>query len=287
MTDYKNPVPQSRTIVPGVWSDVLDCTQDAFSLNASGTTGFNVFLGDQTEGVLDVPFLQQLSTPTLAADTVIDSRDITLTAGHGLTGADAGKVVELADITNGSYFMQCDITGVSGDVVTLDCPVNRIYTTTESLVAVSNADMNIDGSTTPVIFSVLPFSAQAGHMTRMICEMRDAADMDFTTFGGIPELTNGVVVRINNGDGTYRNLYNFKSNGDIIEQCFDHSFLLPKAGNSIRGFTTRLTWAGQSKRGVTISLDGSKNESLELIVQDDLTGLDRMHWTCNGHEFDV
>jgi len=143
--------------------------------------------------------------------------------------------------------------------------------------------MNVDGSVTPVVFSVLPFSAQSGDMVRMIVEMRDTSPMDFETYGGLPALTNGCVIRVKNGDGTYRNLYNFKSNGDIIEQCFDHDFFLNNGGN-VRGFTARLTWGGTSKHGVVIRLDGSLGEALEFIVQDDLSELTRMHWTAQGSE---
>jgi hypothetical protein len=278
--------------VPADFDEVMLGFKNSIEISDRGGTSLGVTLQDQTTGVLDVPFLLNESSPTLAADTVVNSRDITLTAGHGLINqphpaGNIGDVMEIADTTNGSFFMQCGILAIVGDVVTLDCPVNRIYTTANSLLSVSHIDMNVDGSVTPVIFSILPFSLQKGDMTRVIVEMRSLDDMDFTTFGGLPELTNGCVIRVNNGDGTYRNLYNFKSNGDIIEQCYDHRFLAPRGGNVTNGFTARLTWAGQSKHGVAIRLDGSLGESLEFIVQDDLTdadGLIRMHWTGQGSE---
>jgi hypothetical protein len=257
----------------------------SYEVSERGNKGQGVFVQDQTTGVLDVPFLSLIDdTITLAVDTVVNSRTIQLSPGHGLVSpTNDGNIIEIADSSNGSFFMQCAIVSIAGDVVTLDCPVNRIYTTTGSLLAVSNSDMNVDGSVTPVVFSVLPFSLQVGDMVRIITEMRDNAPMDFETFGGLPELTNGCVIRVNNGDGTYRNLYNFKSNGDIIEQCFDHRFFLNNGGN-IRGFTARLTWGGQSKHGVVVRLDGSLGESLEFVVQDDLTGLTRKHWTAQGSE---
>lgn len=238
-----------------------------------------------TNPVLTVPFLSQLSTPTLAIDTVVDgvNRDVTLTAGHGLTVADVGEVLELADSTNGSFFMQAAITNVVLDVITLDTPINRVYTTAASLVAVSTLDMNVDGSVTPVTFSVLPFNLQRGAMEGVSMEMRDNAPMDFETFGGLPALLNGVVVRVNNGDGTYRNLYNFKSNGDIIERALIHSFFLNNGGNT-RGFSSNIVWGGDANNGTTIPLDGSAGQSLEVIVQDDLTGLARMHWSGDGKE---
>lgn len=253
-------------------------------ITADGAAGVAVFVQDQTTGVLDVPFLLQESALTLGADTVVGSRTITLAAGHGLTTiSDAGKIIEVADSANGSFFFQCEVISVSTNDITLDCPVNRIYTVAGSIVAISVVDMNVDGSTIPQIFSVLPFPLQRGDMVRMIVEMRDDVAMDFETFGGIAALTNGVILRVNNGDGTFRNLYNFKSNGDIIKMGFDHEFQINN-GNNVRGFTARITWGGQSKHGVVIRLDGSKFESLEMVVQDDLTGLSRMHWLAQGSE---
>ena len=41
MTDFKNPVPNDRTIVPGIWSDVLDCFKASFKTSGQ-RTGLNV-----------------------------------------------------------------------------------------------------------------------------------------------------------------------------------------------------------------------------------------------------
>jgi hypothetical protein len=251
-----------------------------------GGVSVPVTLQDQTTGLLDLPFLLGVTTPTLAIDTVVNSRTITLTAGHGLTtAANAGDTIEIAEPTQGAFFLQCDIITVVGDVVTLDCPVNRVYIATTALVGHSSKEMNIDGSITPVVFSIVPFPAQSGDITRLMFEIRDGSSMDFETFGGIAALINGVVVRVNNGDGTYRNLYNFKSNGDIIEQCFDHEFAT-NIGGGTRGFAARLSFAGQSKHGVAVRLDGAvgTGEALEIIIQDDLTGLLRFHIVGQGSE---
>ena len=252
--------------------------------SARGGRSVAVTLQDQTTGVLDLPFLQDANAISLAADTVVGSRNITLTAGHGLTTvANAGDVIELADNADGSFFTQCEIVTVTADVILLDCPVNRIYTTAASTISHSIKSMNVDGSVTPQIFTVKPLSTQAGDITRIICEIRDNAAMDFETFGALPALTNGVAVRVNNGDGTYRNVFNFKSNGDIILMCFDHNFAVNNGGGT-RGFTSRITFAGQSKHGVAIRLDGALGEELEMVIQDDLTGLTRMHWVGQGSE---
>lgn len=248
-----------------------------------GVEGLPVFIQDQTSPVLSVPLLQGRTVLTLASDTVIGSRTITLTAGHGVTD---GEIIELADNTV-NKFMQSEVVvgGVSGNVITLDQPVNRVYTAAGALVQGSSNNLLVDGSVTPQVFSVLPLPDQSGDMVRIILELRSSNSMDFTTFGGASELINGCVLRIKNQDGTFINLFNFKSNSDFFEQGFDHEFLLPKGGNVINGFVARVTWGGQSKHGVVIRLDGSLGEELQIVIQDDLTsGNTRFHLTAQGHE---
>jgi hypothetical protein len=256
---------------------------NAFETSGRGTTGLGVFVQDQTTPLLTVPFLQTRAVVTLSADTAIDDRVISLVGGHGVV---AGEIIELAE-DGTSFFMQSEVLSVSVNDITLDQPVNRIYTTTGTSAFASRVDLLIDGSVTPQIFSVLPLPAQSGDMVRVIIEIRGSAggDMDFTTFGDQAALTNGCVLRIKNEDGTFRNIFNFKSNSDFIEQGYDHIFLNPKIGNTIAGFTSRLTWGGQSKHGVVIRLDGDRDEELQLIIQDDLTGGNtRFHLIAQGHE---
>lgn len=297
--ELKKPVPKWRTIVQGIWLDILDDWSASFETSNRGTTGLGVFVQDQTTPVLTTPFLQTRSSISLSADTVIDSRSIQLTAGHNTL---FGETIELAE-SGTANFMQATVidplgvaadgVAVAGNVITLDSPVNRIYTVAGSIALRSAKSMLVDGRMVsqggpgPQIFSVLPLPDQSGDMVRIILEMRGAAGgtMDFTTFGSSPELLNGVVVRVKEQGGTFRNLFNFKSNSDFIEQGFDHSFLNPKGGNTVPGFTSRVTWGGQSKHGVVIRLDGSLGEELQIIIQDDLTvGNTRFHLTAQGHE---
>lgn len=249
-----------------------------------GNRGVPVFIQDQTSPVLTVPFLQTRAPITLAADAVADGVNtvINLTAGHGTI---IGEVIELAKNST-MEFMQADVIAVNTNAITLDQPINVAYTTANTTALRSTKDILVDGSVTPQIFSILPLPDQAGDMVRIIIEIRGTDDMDFTTFGSATELLNGCVLRVNNGNGTYRNLFNFKSNSDFFEQGFDHAFSLPKQGNTIKGFTARVTWGGQSKHGVVIRVDGALSEAIELVIQDNLTvGTNtRFHLTAQGHE---
>lgn len=245
-----------------------------------GSRGVAVYVQDQTTGVLDLPFLRQKNLATLAANTVVNSRTITLQAGHN---AVVGDTIEIADTTNGSWFIQATILTVAVNTITVATPINRIYTVANSAVVISERTMNVNGSVTPQVFSVDPLPIQEGDIVRLICTMTDNVAMDFETFGGLPKLTNGLVIRVNNGDGTYRIIQNFKSNGDIERYSFDVRYAVNNGGG-VRGFSARMTFGGWDKHGVVIRLDGSRGEKLEAVVQDDLTGLLSMDWMAQGSE---
>jgi hypothetical protein len=272
-----------------VASDLVDGV-DTLSVHISspvevserGGTGIPVFIQDHTTGVLDLPFVKFLQPLTLAVDTVVNSNSITVAAGHGLTNADAGIHIALFN-TPTSTFMSTSLISVAGDVLLLDSPVNIVYAVGVGTAGVFQRNMNVDGSITPQIFSVTAREGITGDIAALSMTFRDTVAMDFDTFGGIPELINGVVLRVNNGDGTYRNLYNFKSNGDIIQMAQTHDFTMNNGGG-IRGFNAHITFGGPENHGVVIRLNYVLNESIELVVQDDLTGLTVMDWIVQGSE---
>jgi hypothetical protein len=220
---------------------------------------------------------------TLASAPAVNQNVISLEPGHSVV---AGEVIEMARAGT-AEFMQSEVVSVATNDITLDQPVNQAYQTTDIVLASSN-NMLVNGSVTPVVFSILPLPTQSGDMVRILLELRGGANqvMDFSKFGSDAALTNGCVLRINHGDGTYKNLFNFKSNSDFIRQGFDFGFLEPKTGNTITGFISRVTWGGQNKHGVVIRLDGVLGEALELVVQDNLaaTNNTRFHLGGQGHE---
>ena len=67
---------------------------------------------------------------------------------------------------------------------------------------------------------------------------------------------------------------------------FDATYIDDTLGPSGEyGFRTRRTFGGQNKNGVVIRLDG-EDDSFQLIVQDDLTGLTFMEAVAQGHVVD-
>ena len=91
-------------------------------------------------------------------------------------------------------------------------------------------------------------------------------------------MTNGIVLRVSNGVKT--NIWNAKTNADLALLGFD--FIYPDkipAGTYSARF--RITYNGQDKHGVTLRLE--PGDTLELIVQDDLTDLDLFYMMGQGH----
>lgn len=258
----------------------------SFETSEQGNTALKIFIQDQTTPTLQVPFLQERAVVSLASDTAIGDRTVELAGGHG---AVVGEILEMA-VTGGAEFMQSEILAVVSNTITVDQPVNRIYTTAGTTALRSTEDLLVDGSSVPQIFSVLPLPSQSGDMVRIIIEMRGGSgdSLDFSTFGSGPALVNGCVLRVKNQDGTFKNLFNFKSNGDFIKQAYDHVFLEPRIGNTIGAFTSRLTWGGQSKHGVIIRLDGSLGQELQVVIQDNITeathGNTLFNLMAQGHE---
>ena len=249
-----------------------------------GTVGVPVYIQDKVSRVLNLPMLDTRTVQTLAVNTVVNSYTVELTTGNTPT---VGDILELTDESTGE-FMQADIVGVTVGVtieVALDTQVNNVYTTNETTVRTSSKDMLVDGSITPVVFRVLPLYNQEADITRVVIKIEGPDAMDFSSFGSDDSLTRGCLLRINNGNGTYTNIANFKSNGELGTVGYDVTFNAPSnQGNTTHGVLSRVTWAGNSKQGVAIRLRGSLGEALELVVQDDLINTNtKFNIVVQGH----
>ena len=96
--------------------------------------------------------------------------------------------------------------------------------------------------------------------------------------GGI---TRGIVFR-SQENGTYRNIFNVKTNRDLVALAYDWSaFDASHPTQGINGFSWRLTFASQGKMGVAIRV--SQAGQLGMLVQDDITSLVNLKCVVEGH----
>lgn len=259
-----------------VFPDVVDVNViSPLETTARGGVGVPVFIQDQTTDPLDLFFLQKKVTGlTLGANTVINEREVTLSTGHGLTTANsAGHIIDLTHTSVGTFY-RGEILSVTGNVVKVAPPLSGIYEIATTSVFTGNSNiaqdsatgLPIDGSVAPVMFSLEPQLSQAGDITAITLAATSNNSSDLTTFGGAPALTDGMTLRINRGDGTYKNIFTYRNNFDIAIQGNDLQVFEPKAGNTTKGLSARVSFAGQENHGVAIRLDGALGEALELVI---------------------
>lgn len=270
---------RGKTIEPIMLADSLDpynviFTADTFrrfaELNFSRSSA-------PSPGHTSPLIIAKLSTveqeTTLAVNGAIDDRTITVTDG---TGFAPGKYLSLFNVAANRFYVGY-IIGVAAEVITLDTPLDFAFTS-GTFVTSGSTNLAVNGSVTPVTFALRNTDQVIGtsaHLARIIFKGITASLGVLTEFGDLPGLTNGIVLR--KKDGVYRNIFNAKTNGELKQIMYDFD-LIPAANPAPDGFSGRFTF---TKLGPFIEL--APGEDIELIIQDDLTGLTEFEVMLEGH----
>jgi hypothetical protein len=258
---------------------------DGQTVDVESNGGLAVNIQDQHTRALDLRFIKATSglpPTTLAIATVEGDRSVTVADATGFAD---GKVIGIFQ-PNGPFYYGKQIGATAGGpangVITLDTPVDSAFTVGVGVLSADD-NMAVKGDVTTQIFQIGSAQRETTvdlDITRFNGYIQSATAMDDSKFGDIATgLEYGIVLRIK--DGTLTNLWNVKSNGEFGLLCFDTAYTTkPPAGTS-HGFRFRNTYGGQSKHGVTIRL--LPGEVLELLIQDDLTGLEVFNMMAQGH----
>lgn len=198
-----------------------------------------------------------------------------------LVGGVVREVLTLTDATNLVVTVAFDDASLPWTIL-LDTPLDFAFTVLGGC-SERSTNMNVDGSGTPIIFTVTPGNLQAGlkwDVVRFLLNILDAEPMDDGKFGGVDALTNGVVIRSVNGKT--KNVFNAKTNGDFRLRAYDVEYVekAPAGQNSV---SLRRTFGGQSKNGVVIRLEADTLDEFQVIIQDDLEGLTQFKGCIQGH----
>lgn len=232
-------------------------------------------LQDQTSEMALSPFhIDVGSGQFLAADTVVDTYTISLSAGHG---ASPGHIIILRD---GVHHFYAGILSFAGDVATIDSPMDWAFTTGETLVTIGLTNLNVDGSGTRVIAHIIPPPGVQWDVTAVHLTMTSTTVMTSDKFGGIAGLTKGFVLR--QSGGVYKNIANTKTNQQLVlySSLYEYD---PKPPTGLHGFFSTHRFAGQENVGVTMRLNGATSDKAEAIIQDDLRGLATLAVLAVGH----
>lgn len=240
----------------------------------------NVMVSDQTSPPLDLYFTipDVPNFTTLANLQAIDDKEIELAS---VTGFVDDTYVGIFSPTDGRFYFGNQLGAPVSSVITLDTPLDFAFPVGSNVVPTSR-DLNVNGSVTPVIASVTasgPVANKSVDITRIIVSMVLATQPDDGLFGNIAALTNGIVLRRN--DGEVRNIWNVKANADLAALAYDVTYTARSVPQGSYGMRCRYTFAGQDKHGVAVRLD--PGDFLQLIIQDDLEALTEFRIIAAGH----
>jgi len=236
-----------------------------------------VNIQDQHSRTFDIFFSQVTGDPTaLDSDASINEYSFDAVTGHGII---AGcQVVMYDDVSDRLYV--ADVLSAGVNTIEIDTPLNFSYPSASSVIVCSSKELNVDGSTTRQTFAIAPPVDIDIDITRVMFQMTTEEFPELDMFGDIEGgILRGVIMRSVNGINV--NYFNVKTNGELVNLMFDVSFY-EAAKHGSNGLGGRLTYGGQSKHGVTIRL--GKDDTLEAIIQDDLTSLLSFRMIATGHE---
>ena len=277
--NWKNNTPLNISDIQKENGDAY--TTDSFIQFYQGANVREVHIQDQHSAAV-VALMSTLEQETLLTDAVaIDDHDIVVDT---VTGFTVGKYVSVFDIVSNRFYLGF-IISVNVNTLTMDTPLDFAFPS-GSFVTAGDTNMGVDGSVTPVIFGLRNTDQAIGtafDITRIMISCLADSAVTLAKFGNIDALTNGVVFR--KKDGKHQNIFNAKTNDDLKNLMFDFDITSaqnPQQGED--GFHGRFTFGGQNRVGVVIRLE--PGEDVQLIVQDDLTGLSAFNIIAEGHEVD-
>lgn len=269
--------------IPGIYKSIVAI------LEKLGTTegSVDVNIQDQTTTPFEFFFTKVKGIPTSVAVDVAPIGpttliyDIDVVSAEGCVPGDYFGLFNSDDpLGNRAYFGT--IQEVNGNVITLDTPLDHEFKIGDT-AACFDRELTVDGSETPQIFSVQVGgnATQSIDITRFMISIYTSSSVDLSSFGDLPKLENGLVLR--RTDGVINNLWNVKDNGELANITFDFD-IYTAIGQGQDGCKFRNTYAGQDKHGVAIRL--SPGDELQLVIQDDLTSLDQFRVIAEGHYVD-
>lgn len=219
----------------------------------------------KTSPTLSIPFHTNVASSTLAtAPTAID--DYTFDVASGTSFA-IGQYLTIYSTTSNRFF-QAYVTAVSTNTITVNTPLDFAFQIGDQ-VSVGSTNMAVDGSSTPVIFTLRgpdPGISMRGHITRFVLTMTTTGAPGWGDFGDGTALAKGVVMRRTDGFNT--NIWmGRRTNAELAQEMYDFE-AIDQTKFGVYGLKGRMTLGGESKMGTVIDL--AVDEDIEIIIQDKL-----------------
>ena len=158
--------------------------------------------------------------------------------------------------------------------------LDRILDTNGDGTGTKNA--NIDGSVTPVLFSIAPPATGVIVIHRLLVTITDNALVTAEKYGGVAMLTNGISIGLfDPSDDSLQTDYldgiPIQSNCDWGRVCYDVDLRTWGTGNSF----IQVRWT-LSKSGTNLILRSSDDYHFGVLISDDITGLIQHYFGVQG-----
>ena len=135
-------------------------------------------------------------------------------------------------------------------------------------------------STTPLSLKYIAPEQYVVNIYRMIVKVRDTGSFDVEKYGNNITLTNGIRIYHRHGNGDLVAELTAKpilSSGDWSAHCYDVQVLSFGTGDEV--LSVRWTFAAS---GQPVMLDGQDGDYIELVLNDNFTGLNEQIFCIQG-----
>ena len=227
-------------------------------------------------------FYQELATYALASPITSQNTSLTVTNATGIV---AGSRLHITDTANSNHDHDILlVVTVVGNVVTVNRPIDKAYAIATTVIKRVTIEMTVVGSlASPQSFKLLPSPGEVWHLTSLDFSITDNAAMDDATFGGVPQLTNGVIIRgIDSTLNEYETFSHWRTNASFGKDGFSTSYS-SKAPAGVYGFSGSLDF--HTRYGAIVRLSNTTTEVsyMEILIQDDLSSLSTFEIKVHGH----
>lgn len=235
----------------------------------------DVAIQDRHSAVVEGFFAEELGSTQVVSGGLVDTRKIVVAPGHGFVGFSAAPGE--CFVYKGLYMGR--VLSVSGNELTVDMPFD-LTIAPGTIVYRSSTDMLVDGSLTPRVFRFVSGVGIKFDIKGIRIVFRSANAMDYTKFGGATALSAPFVVRKRQSATRHNNIAAVRTNGEL-----ELVFNLKTSDRAPAGEYGMLAeYETSNSRGVTLRIDGTKEEELQIVVYADLrTGNSFLRAAAYGH----
>ena len=218
------------------------------------------------------------TSTTLTVASSVGATSITVASSTGIV---AGNTIQIGGHVS-TDLTYTKVLSVAGNVLNLNRPLGHARAIGATVEVVETDISSIVGTiASPISYRVIPSSGLVWHIERFVIEMVHSSAGDTGLFGNLTALANGCVLRKYNGiDGTFSTFDVWQSNADIYLDFGDIHFETRSGGG---GSYATIGFGSFEAIGVTVKLDASIGDYMEILIQDDITALTSFRMRAQGH----